>query len=605
VSQAGAVTTVAGNGTTTDAANGAPAVDSGLNGPVAVAPLSGGGFLVTEYNGSVVRMVSAQGTITTIAGTGTPGTNGGNNTTSGPATSIQLNYPTDAQPLPDGSVLIADTYNDVIRDVSPSGTMSTIAGGGSCNDTGASSCDGMPAGGVALDLPDSISPIQGGSGGYLMAEYGADAVRKVSQVSTFGTFTTVAGTPVAAGYGGDGGPATAAHLSAPEQVASTADGGYMIADTNNEVIRDVSPAGTITTVAGTPGVASYAGDGGDATAADLDSPSGVSPLPGGGFLIADADNGAIREVTIPPTTTITLNPRAPNGNNGWYVSPVAATVTTTEGAQISCELDPPSAPPAFGAIPSGCPFTGAGGQVTGDGAHTLYAASVNSFGDQEVPVSLTLNIDATPPTVTCNAAPSFLAGTPNALVTGTVADQTSGPAAAQISAAAPTSALGIRATTLSGVDRAGNVTSVSCPYTVLPLTLKPRPILNWAFNTKVRRTRVDRLLLSHVPAHAAVNLTCGGRGCPFTAATNVSGKRCHGKPCKSNPSSREPARSAVNLALLFAGARLATGATLTVSVTETNTIGRVWVFTFRTLRRPTAHAACLMPGSSKPGVGCS
>jgi hypothetical protein len=198
-----------------------------------------------------------------------------------------------------------------------------------------------------------------------------------------------------------------------------------------------------------------------------------------------------------------------------------------------------------------------------------------------------------------------LAGTPSALVTGTVADQTSGPAATQISAAADTSVLGTRATTLTGADQAGNIASVSCPYTVLPLTLRPRPNLNWAFKTKARRTRVDRLLLSHVPAHAAVNLTCSGRGCPFAAATNVSGKRCHGKPCTANASSREPARSAVNLTILFAGARIATGAKLTVSVTEANTVGRIWVFTFRARERPTAHAACLMPGSSKPGVGCS
>jgi len=71
----------------------------------------------------------------------------------------------------------------------------------------------------------------------------------------------------AAGFSGDGCPATAAQLSNPSKVAVTADGGFLISDRGNHRVRRVSPAGTITTVAGTGAASS--GDGGPATAAPL------------------------------------------------------------------------------------------------------------------------------------------------------------------------------------------------------------------------------------------------------------------------------------------------------------------------------------------------
>jgi hypothetical protein len=185
VSPAGIVTTVAGNGTTTDAANGTLAVNSGLNGPISVAPLQGGGFLITEYYSSVVRLVTAgtpqTATIITIAGTGTAGNDC---QTTGPATSIKLNFPADAEPTADGHILIADNLNNYIRELdsaSAGATMTTIAGS-TAGCSGLTTCTGMPANGVQLANPVYISPINGGSGGYLISEYGNNAVRKVSAV---------------------------------------------------------------------------------------------------------------------------------------------------------------------------------------------------------------------------------------------------------------------------------------------------------------------------------------------------------------------------------------------------------------------------------------
>jgi hypothetical protein len=98
------------------------------------------------------------------------------------------------------------------------------------------------------------------------------------------------------GWCGDGGPATLAHLNDPHQVAALASGGFLVADTGNNVIREVDANGVISTVAGTPLEPGDSGDGGRATEAKLDEPMGVAALGGGVFAIADTGNHRIRIV---------------------------------------------------------------------------------------------------------------------------------------------------------------------------------------------------------------------------------------------------------------------------------------------------------------------
>src|SRR5262249_20103820 len=112
---------------------------------------------------------------------------------------------------------------------------------------------------------------------------------------------TVAGTGQQ-GFSGDGGPATLARLGAPSAVAELADGGFLIADQWSGGGGRVSPTGTITTVAGN-GRFGFSGDGGPATAAELALPSDVAATPDGGFLIADFGNERVRRVS--PAGTIT------------------------------------------------------------------------------------------------------------------------------------------------------------------------------------------------------------------------------------------------------------------------------------------------------------
>jgi sugar lactone lactonase YvrE len=132
------------------------------------------------------------------------------------------------------------------------------------------------------------------------------------------TTTTTAGTGTV-GYTGDTGAATAATLSNPSAVAYDANGNLYLADANNHVIREVSAAGVITTIAGT-GIEGYSGDGATATAAQLDTPTGIAVDASGNVYIADSHNHRIREVSGGNITTI-----AGTGTPGFSGDAAAAT----------------------------------------------------------------------------------------------------------------------------------------------------------------------------------------------------------------------------------------------------------------------------------------
>jgi hypothetical protein len=150
--------------------------------------------------------------------------------------------------------------------------------------------DGGHSAAAQLQYPGDVEPTA--DGGYLIADY---ANRVVRRVSASGKIKTVAGTPGVGGYAGDGGRATSALLAGPTAVAETTDGGFLIADATNHCVRMVSPTGIITTIAGT-GVAGLRGDGGPATSARLHKPSGVAIASDKSILIADSVNDRIRRV---------------------------------------------------------------------------------------------------------------------------------------------------------------------------------------------------------------------------------------------------------------------------------------------------------------------
>ncbi len=220
--------------------------------------------------------------ITTYAGTGTSGAAGDG----GPAASAQLSGPMQIAPMPGGGYVFADQFNQKVRRITPGGTITTIAGSGVQGFAG----DGGPATAAQFSAPSGVGVLSDGS--ILVADSNNNRIRKFT---IGGNITTVAGNGSFT-FSGDGGPATTAAMRFPYQIAVFPDNSYAFADVDNQRIRKVSASGTITTLAGN-GTATFAGDGGAATAASLYKPSGVARMPDGGVLISDSYNNRIRRVT--------------------------------------------------------------------------------------------------------------------------------------------------------------------------------------------------------------------------------------------------------------------------------------------------------------------
>lgn len=280
----GTVTTVAGTGVGGFSGDGGPAADAQLDFVHGVAALADGSFALGDMFNNRVRRVSAEGVISTAVGTGAAGYGGDG----GPATAALVYAPRGLAALPSGVILLPDSSNHRVRRIGLDGRITTVAGTGVPGSAG----DDGPATAATLNLPFAIAPLAGG--GFLVAESRGNRVRRVSPD---GTITTVAGTG-SAGFSGDGGRATSALLNSPHAVVTLPDGGFLVADTLNHRVRRVSPAGVITTIAGT-GVAGFGGDGGPAVAALLDQPKALAVLPDlRGVLVADAENDRVRLVRV-------------------------------------------------------------------------------------------------------------------------------------------------------------------------------------------------------------------------------------------------------------------------------------------------------------------
>lgn len=166
----GMITTVAGTGTPGFSGDGGRAVDAQLQKPFGVAPTADGGFLVVDVGNQRIRRVSRAGVITTVAGTGVSGFSGD----AGLATAAELDNPHNVAALPDGGFLIADTFNNRVRRVSPTGVITTVAGTGVA---GFSDGDGSAAT-AELDLPKALALVPDRSG-FLVGDSANNRVRLV------------------------------------------------------------------------------------------------------------------------------------------------------------------------------------------------------------------------------------------------------------------------------------------------------------------------------------------------------------------------------------------------------------------------------------------
>ena len=290
-----------------DTGNNGLATAATLASPAGLGVDSGGDLFVADTEDNVVREITTSGIIIQVAGNEKEGYSGDG----GNALKAKLDAPQDVAVNAAGDVYIADTDNNVIREVTPKGKISTFAGTGKAGYSG----DGGKATKAKLTSPTGVAV--DALGNVYIADAGNSLIRRVS---TTGVITTVAGNYVLdqsndgkGGFSGDGGPATSAQLNSPQGVALDQSGDLFIADTFNNAIREVTPAGTISTIVNTTGKKGSAGNGGPATAANLNSPYAVAVSDGtGNVYIADTSNNRIRVVTgLPIPTFIAGGPTAP------------------------------------------------------------------------------------------------------------------------------------------------------------------------------------------------------------------------------------------------------------------------------------------------------
>jgi len=307
ISSAGVLTVVAGNGIGGFSGDGRPATSAQFSCPWGVTLDSAGNLYVADSGNNRVRKVSPTGVISTIAGTGTAGFSGDE----GPATIASFSGLTGVAVDTGGNVYIADTNNQRVRRASPDGTITTVAGNGTASYSG----DGGPATLASVNNPFGIAVDAAGS------LYIADTMNnRIRKVPRGGVITTVAGNGTC-GFSGDLGPAVSASLCGPDSVALDSAGNLYIADDANRRVRKVSPSGVITTVAGT-GTYGFSGDGGPALNASFYYQRGLAVDAAGSVYVADAESGRIRKFT-PGGTINTV------AGNGLYKAPTDGVLATS------------------------------------------------------------------------------------------------------------------------------------------------------------------------------------------------------------------------------------------------------------------------------------
>ena len=298
----GTINTIAGNGTPGYAGDTKAATAANLNAPDSVFVDSKGNIYIADTANDVIRMVSG-GNISTVAGNfALPGGYGGDN---GQAIAAQLDGPAGLAVDANGNLYISDSKNNRIRKVA-NNIITTFAGTASAGFKGN---NGPPAQ-ANLNVPRGLA--LDASGALYIADSSSNMIRKVSG----GVITLVAGSPAGVGsFAGDGGQAVGALLNRPSGVAVDSCGNVYIADTTNSRIRMVTANGAITTIGGN-GKSGYSGDTGPALSAQFGFPAGVAVDSSGKVYVADTQNNVIRLLTpgsAPPCGGALPTIRAANG----------------------------------------------------------------------------------------------------------------------------------------------------------------------------------------------------------------------------------------------------------------------------------------------------
>jgi len=302
----GAIATVAGDGSFGFSGDGGPALNASFSSIQDVAIASDGGLYVVDTTNSAVRKIWPDGTITTIVG------GPRFRDESGDPRGALLFYPNSVRLDRQGRLLIADTFNHVVRRIGDDGKITTIIGRGGLAGEGP---EGAPAREARFFRIRDI--VEDSSGVYYFSDW---ANHRVSSLSLDGRIRTFAGIGDS-GFSGDGGPARSARISFPRGLAIDADDNVYVA--TGSAIRRIDRQGIIRTMAGT-GDSGFNGDGGLATESQLRGARGLAFTLGGELLIADANNHRIRKVDAAGIiTTIAGTGEAAHSGDGGPASEAA------------------------------------------------------------------------------------------------------------------------------------------------------------------------------------------------------------------------------------------------------------------------------------------
>ena len=386
----GAISTVAGTGAQGYSGDGAAATSAMLNEPEGLAIDKNGNLYFIDANNYRVREINmTSGNISTVAGNGTCCFSGDG----GLATSAQINYGQGLAFDPSGNLYIADTNNQRIREVS-GGNITTVAGNGQGGYNG----DGIAATSAKLSGPDGVA--FDSNGNLYIADSGNNRIREVSS----GTITTFAGNGSCC-FSGDGGPAASGQFNTPRAIAFDGTGNLFIADTNDNRIREVTTGGTLVTVAGNGTFGNQAGVA-PAINSQFRGPLGLTVDSAGNIFVADTSNDEIRQLTPAGTAPVLTIASSHTGNfnaggtgsytvnvgNGILAGTTSGTVTVTEALPAGLTLNS---------------MSGAGWSCTTNSCTRSDALTGGPY-----PITVSVNVSATAPLQVTNQVTVAGGGSP-------------------------------------------------------------------------------------------------------------------------------------------------------------------------------------------------
>jgi sugar lactone lactonase YvrE len=249
-----------------------------FDGPEAVAFDKSGNMYVAEGHTCIIRKITPDGTVTTLAGLA-----GNSGNVNGTGSQARFTRPKALTVDTQGNVYVADDRDHTIRKITPAGVVTTLAGlagsYGSTNGTGSAARFGYPSG-ITIDA----------SGNLYVADWGTSTIRKVTPGGTVSTFAGIADT-----YGSNDGSAATAHFGNPSAIAIDGNGNLYVTDGGNNNVRKITPGGSVSTLAGLAGTTGSAD--GTGSAARFNLPYGIAADSQGNLFVGDNFNHILRKVT--------------------------------------------------------------------------------------------------------------------------------------------------------------------------------------------------------------------------------------------------------------------------------------------------------------------